>query len=73
MRLLAHLSRWMAAEDVQPAEFTGRQIGLFLDARRADHTQLLSRRGLAVLLEYLSACRAIPPRADVDSREAGCW
>jgi integrase/recombinase XerD len=44
LRLLAHLSRWMAGESLAPAELTDQQIKRFLDARRADHTQLVSRR-----------------------------
>jgi integrase/recombinase XerD len=68
LRLLAHLSRWMQGEGLAPGELTDRQVGRFLDARRADHTQLLSHRGLAGLLEYLEAGGLIPPRQrDVDA------
>jgi integrase len=62
LRLLAHLSRWMAREGLAPGDLTDRQVERFLDARRADHTQLLSHRGLARLLEYLDAEGLIPPR-----------
>ena len=61
LRLLAHLSRWMAKESLAPGELTDWQVGRFLGARRADHTRLLSRRGLDLLLEYLDAGRVIPP------------
>ena len=70
LRLLAHLSRWMAREALAPGELTDRQVERFLDARRADHTQLLTHRGLARLLEYLDAEGLIPPReTDVDAIE----
>lgn len=69
LRLLAHLSRWMAREGLAPGELTDRQVGRFLEARRVDHTQLLSRRGLAGLLEYLDAGGVIPPRETVHAIE----
>jgi site-specific recombinase XerC len=63
LRLLAHLSRWMAGEGLELVELTDEQVERFLRARRGDHTQLLSPRGLAPLLAYLRVRGAIPQQA----------
>src|SRR5205823_6237046 len=66
LRLLAHLSRWLAAERLGAAEITPRAIDAFLTARRAaGYTLWLSRKGLRPLLEYLRELGATPPEAVV--------
>jgi len=64
LRLLAHLSRWMAGEGLEPAELTDLQVGRFLRVRRdAGYSQLVSPRGVAPLVGYLRAQGAVPEPA----------
>jgi site-specific recombinase XerD len=66
LRVMAHLSRWLAKRELGPQDLTAQRIEEFLVARRAEgYTCWLSPRGLAPLLEYLRAQgvapRPIPP------------
>jgi integrase/recombinase XerD len=61
LRLMAHLSRWMAAGHVEAAALTPEVTGAFLVARRAEGYVLwLSPKGLAPLLGYLRRLGVIP-------------
>ena len=61
LRLLAHLSRWLAAEGLGAAELTPAVGDAFLAARRAlGYTQWLSPRALVPLLQYLRGLGAAP-------------
>ena len=53
LRLMAHLSRWLAEQRQEPAALTPEMVGRFLGARRAGYVRLTSRRALAPLLDYL--------------------
>lgn len=53
--LLAHLSRWLGARDVDPGGMTVQHVEGFLDERRRTHTDLFSRKALRPLLEWLAA------------------
>jgi site-specific recombinase XerC len=54
LKLVAHLSRWMAAEGVRPARLTPERVAQFVAARRAaGYRHFLSPRGLRPLLGYL--------------------
>jgi integrase/recombinase XerD len=56
VRLLAHLSRWLEREGLQPAGLTEQDLGRFTDARReAGYVHLFSPRALAPLLSHLRA------------------
>jgi integrase/recombinase XerD len=61
LRLLAHLSRWLAAEGLSAVDLTPAMGDAFLAARRAGYTLWLSRKALAPLLDYLRALDAAPP------------
>lgn len=62
LRVLAHLSRWLAAEGLGAADLTPAVGDAFLAARRsAGYTLWLSPKALAPLLEYLRAIGAAPP------------
>lgn len=62
LRLLAHLSRWMVAEDVGVGALNPAVCDAFIAARRAaGYTILLSRKALAPLFEYLRGIGAVPP------------
>ena len=54
MYLMAHVSRWLAAQDLEPADLDDHAIGRFFAARRADgYSALLSAGASAPLLGYL--------------------
>lgn len=56
LRLLAHLSRWMSAERLEPADLCDAELARFLAVRRAaGYTRWLSLRGLQPLLRVLRA------------------
>ena len=65
MHLMARVDRWMAAQQLRPADLTGPVVERFLaDRRRAGYTIHCSMRGLAPLVAYLrSVGTAIPPAA----------
>jgi integrase/recombinase XerD len=61
VRVLAHLSRWMAARGLVPAELTRVRLEQFLAARReAGYTYWRSERGLRPLVTYLTGSGAMP-------------
>jgi Site-specific recombinase XerD len=64
LRLMAHLSRWLACEDLTAADLSVECMTKFLRARRAHgYSCWLSPRGLAPLLGYLRAQGAAPQQA----------
>ncbi|MGO9955499.1 MAG: site-specific integrase [Solirubrobacteraceae bacterium] len=67
LQLMAHLSRWLAARDLEPAALSSVEIERFVEQRRASHSHLASARELQVLLEYLRGVGVAPPAG---SREA---
>lgn len=61
LRVMAHLSRWLAAQGLVPAEVTRRRLLEFLVARRnAGYKCWLSERGLGPLVNYLIGRKVIP-------------
>src|SRR6185436_10806475 len=59
LRLMAHLSRWLASQDLAAADLNVECTTLFLEARQAQgYSCLLSPRGLAPLLGYLRSSGA---------------
>jgi site-specific recombinase XerD len=61
VRVMAHASRWLQAQQLQAGEFTPERAELFLRARRAEgYTCWLSERGLAPLLGYLRGAGVVP-------------
>lgn len=54
LRVMAHVSRWLADHELRAEDITVAGVGAFLEARRAEgYTCWLSSRGLAPLLDYL--------------------
>lgn len=71
LRLLAHLSRWLQAQDTDAGSLTPEQVEAFLAERRATHTGLFSRKALGPLLDWLAVegvigqqAAAVPVTAD---------
>jgi integrase/recombinase XerD len=72
VHLMAHLSRWLEAQGLEPAALDERVTGQFLAARRADgYAALFSARALAPLLGYLRGLGVVqPPRMPVPQTPA---
>jgi hypothetical protein len=67
LQLMAHLSGWLAARDLEPAALSSVEIARFVEQRRASHSQLASARGPQALLGYLRGLGVVAPAG---SREA---
>lgn len=67
VHLMAHLSRWLEAQGLEPAVLDERLAGQFLAARRADgYAALWSARAVAPVLGYLRGLGVVvPPRTPV--------
>ena len=68
LRLMAHLSRWLASRGLDAGQLTPQRAEQFLAARRrAGHASRVSQRGLAPLLGYLRgqgvSPQPVPPAA----------
>jgi site-specific recombinase XerD len=67
LRLLAHLSRWLASQGLEAAELVPQQVERFLAARHAaGYSRPPSLRGFSPLLGYLRGLGVVPgppPRA----------
>ncbi|MDQ6775814.1 MAG: hypothetical protein M3071_06225 [Actinomycetota bacterium] len=63
LELMAHLSRWMAEEDVELGGLTPEMADRFLEVRRESASSLRSWRALDPLIGYLQALRLIPKLA----------
>jgi integrase/recombinase XerD len=62
LHLMAHLSRWLAEEGLDPGRLSAAEAERFLKVRRtAGYTSRYSSRGLAPLLAYLRGLRVVPP------------
>jgi site-specific recombinase XerD len=60
MRLMAHVSRWLAERGGEPSALTPQAVEQFLDARRVGYVRLTSRRALVPLLDYLRGLGVMP-------------
>jgi len=61
--LLAHLSRWLVAKQLEPSELTPPVLDRFLqERRRGGYRKWLSTRSVRPLLEYLREVGAVPGR-----------
>ena len=61
VELAAHVSRWMVAEGIAPAELTGEHVARFVASRRvAGYRHFLTARSLAPLLGYLRGLGVTP-------------
>jgi site-specific recombinase XerD len=63
--LMAHLSRWLEAEAVLPAEFDPDEIERFRVHHRKECAHLSGPRGLRQLLEYLRVAGVVPRPAGI--------
>lgn len=54
LRLLAHLSRWLQARDIDAGSLESAHVDAFLVERRHTHTGLFSRKALGPMLVWLA-------------------
>lgn len=67
LRVMAHLSRWLEGERLEPAELTPGRIEAFLEARRrAGYTCWRTPRALVALLTFLRAVGVVPVPVPVE-------
>lgn len=61
LRLMAHVSRWLAGHGLGVEQLTEERVGQFLADRRAEgYTCWLSPRGMGPLVEFLAGQGAVP-------------
>jgi len=66
VRLMAHLSRWLSARNLDVTDLTSEACHAFLDARReAGYILWLSPKALEPLLQYLRGIDALPPEPEI--------
>lgn len=62
LRLLAHVSRWLACEGLGPDDLSSARVDEFVAARRtAGYVNYVTPRALAALLEHLRELGVVPP------------
>jgi integrase/recombinase XerD len=65
LRLMAHVSRWLASERLAPDDLSPERVDEFVAARRAaGYVNYLTPRALVALLEYLRDVGVVPPAGD---------
>ncbi len=68
LRLMAHLSRWLASHDMDGRQLTPQRVAQFLAVRRDEgYARLVSERGFSNLLNYLRRLDVVPPVPQVES------
>jgi integrase/recombinase XerD len=61
LRLMAHVSRWMACEGLGPDDLSSARVEEFVAVRRAaGYVNYVTPRALAALLEHLRAFGVVP-------------
>lgn len=71
VRLLAHLSRWLLAEALDPWDCDAAILQRFLVARQGDHQALSSARALALVVTYLRSAGVVPEQGAASEPAAG--
>ena len=74
LELMAHLSRWLGEQGVEPDGLTPAMAERFLEVRREGGGSLKSWRALDPLVGYLRGLGVVPKlAASADSGLTGCW
>jgi site-specific recombinase XerD len=66
LRLMAHLSRWLAERDLVGRDLTSARVEQFLAERRRSHGHCFSAKGTKSLLDYLRGLGVVPEAAPVE-------
>jgi site-specific recombinase XerD len=70
LRLMAHVSRWLAAGRLAPDDLSPAHVDEFVAARRgAGYVNYVTPRALVPLLEYLRDLGVVPPAGEVSRSE----
>jgi site-specific recombinase XerD len=70
LRLMAHVSRWLASEGLAPDDLSPARVEQFVAARRgAGYVNYVTPRALASLLEHLRDLGVVPPAAELSLSE----
>jgi len=78
LRLMAHLSRWLAAEGVGPDDLSLARVEEFIGVRRAaGYVNYVTPRALVALLKHLRELGVVPPAGELARSEVdellGCY
>jgi site-specific recombinase XerD len=78
LRLMAHVSRWLALDGFGPDDLSPGRVEQFVAARRdAGYVNYVTTRALAALLEYLRGVGVVPPAVEPALSEVegllGCY
>jgi hypothetical protein len=68
LQLMAHLSRWLAARELQGADLTADRLEQFLAERRGDHLHYFSAKGISPLVSYLRGFGGVPAASPIAAR-----
>ena len=68
LQLMAHMSRWLAARELQGADLTADRLEQFLAERRGDHRHYFSAKGISPLLNYLRGFGVVPAASPIVAR-----
>ena len=70
LRLMAHVSRWLASERFGPDDFSSARVEQFVAARRAaGYVNYVTPRAVVALLEYLRELGVAPPAGELSLSE----
>lgn len=65
LRLMAHVSRWLAGRGLGSDDLSSARVGEFMAARRAaGYNNFVTPRALAALLEHLRGLGVVPPAGE---------
>lgn len=71
LRLMAHVSRWLASEALAPDDLSPARVEQFVAVRRgAGYVNYVTPRALAALLEHLRESGVVPPAGELSLSEA---
>lgn len=71
LRLMAHLSRWLAGRDLVGRDLTSTRVEQFLTERRQSHRRCISAKGIKPLLDYLRDLGVVPAAAPAEPHTPG--
>jgi hypothetical protein len=70
LRLMAHVSRWLASEGLEPDDLSPAQVDEFVAVRRAaGYVNYVTPRALVALLEHLRELGVVPPAGELPLSE----
>lgn len=68
LQLMAHVSRWLAARELEGSDLSAARVEQFLAERRGDHRHYFSAKGISPLLNYLRGLGVAPAASPIGPR-----